>query len=189
MPQAYVNLSKPSQAPSVNGGILWPDTVNKILYLYGGEFGTDADSPSNFSLWMYDVIYNTWNASKPDETQDGIQRASYGAGVAVQDRAVGYHYGGWLSNNSVPEWGSSPLALSHLLQYDMLKNTWTNSSGPDSVGRAEGVMLYVPASDTGMLVYFGGVTAPSNNGTVSGQPMDVRSPVGFPCPCLEANDI
>ncbi|PLB51632.1 hypothetical protein P170DRAFT_422622 [Aspergillus steynii IBT 23096] len=172
MPQAYANLSKPSKVPSVNGGILWPDTVNKLLYLYGGEFGDDANSPDNFTLWMYDAIYNTWNATSDDETQNGIKRASYGAGVAVQDRAVGYYYGGWLSNYSVPEWGDSPVALSHLLQYDMLKNTWTNSSGPDSVGRAEGVMLYVPASDTGMLVYFGGVTTPSENGTVRGQPMD-----------------
>jgi hypothetical protein len=29
MPQQYANLSKPAQVPSVAGGILWPDTVNK----------------------------------------------------------------------------------------------------------------------------------------------------------------
>ncbi|KAH8429033.1 uncharacterized protein LDX57_006704 [Aspergillus melleus] len=171
MPQAYANLSKPSAVPSVNGGILWPDTVNKILYQYGGEFD-DNDDSSNFTLWMYDALYNTWNKTKEDDTQDGIQRASYGAGVTVQDRGVGYYYGGWLSNASVPDWGDSdPIALSHLLSYNMLENTWTNSSGPDSVGRAEGVMLYVPASD-GMLVYLGGVQTPSKNGTMTGQPMN-----------------
>lgn len=179
MPQAYANLSKPSKVPSVNGGILWPDTVNKLLYLYGGEYGGvssgDTDTPKNFTLWMYDAIYNSWNKTREDDTQSRIKRASYGAGVAVQDRAVGYYYGGWLSNDSVPDWGNSPpVALSHLLQYDMLKNTWTNSSGPDSVGRAEGFMVYIPASDTGMLVYFGGIQTSPKNGSVTGQPMDVR---------------
>jgi len=29
MPQQYANLSKPANVPSVAGGILWPDTINK----------------------------------------------------------------------------------------------------------------------------------------------------------------
>ncbi|PWY73122.1 hypothetical protein BO94DRAFT_627641 [Aspergillus sclerotioniger CBS 115572] len=171
MPQEYNNLSKPSTAPSVNGGILWPDTINKLLYLYGGEFSNNT-SPPAYSSWVYDIIYNTWNQTVADPTQSSIQRASYGAGVTLQDRAVGYYYGGWLSNTSVPGWGkAAPLVLSSFLQYDMLQNTWTNSSGPDSVGRAEGVMVYIPASDRGMLVYFGGVqtsTSASTNATGSG---------------------
>ncbi|KAE8378052.1 hypothetical protein BDV26DRAFT_262411 [Aspergillus bertholletiae] len=170
MPALYDNLTKPADAPDVNGGILWPDTVNKMIYLYGGQFS--KGSPENFSLWSYDALYNKWNTVTPDSTQANIQRASYGAGVALQDRAAGFYYGGWLSNLSVPDWGSqNPQALSSFLQYDMLQNTWTNSSGPDTIGRAEGAMVYIPASE-GMLVYIGGVQAPSNNGTTVGQPMD-----------------
>lgn len=30
MPQEYNNLSKPALVPSVNGGILWEDKVNKV---------------------------------------------------------------------------------------------------------------------------------------------------------------
>jgi hypothetical protein len=30
MPQEFANLSKPSSAPSVAGGILWEDSVNKV---------------------------------------------------------------------------------------------------------------------------------------------------------------
>lgn len=169
MPVEYNNLTKPTNAPDVSGGILWPDTVNKLFYLYGGEF---ADSPADFSMWMYDALYDTWNQTSADSTQSNIQRAAWGGGVALEDRAIGYYYGGWLSNASVPDWGSQPpVALSTFLQYDILDNKWTNSSGPDSVGRAEGVMVYIPASDRGMLVYFGGVQTASNNGTVVGQNM------------------
>lgn len=56
----------------------------------------------------------------------------------------------------------------------MIKNTWTNTTGPDSIGRAEGVMLYIPASDGGMLLYLGGVQDSFGNGTYLPQPMDVR---------------
>ncbi|KAE8387033.1 hypothetical protein BDV23DRAFT_186706 [Aspergillus alliaceus] len=170
MPAVYNNLTKPTDAPDVNGGILWSDAVNKMLYLYGGEFS--QGTPQNFSMWTYDALYNKWKTANPDITQANIQRASYGSGVTLQDRGVGYYYGGWLSNASVPAWGSRPpMALSSLLEYDMVHNTWMNSTGPDSVGRAEGAMVYIPASE-GMLVYFGGVKAPQNNGTTVGQPMD-----------------
>jgi hypothetical protein len=30
MPQEYNNLTKPASIPSVNGGILWEDKVNKV---------------------------------------------------------------------------------------------------------------------------------------------------------------
>ncbi|KAF7590916.1 hypothetical protein BBP40_002222 [Aspergillus hancockii] len=170
-PKVFSNLTKPQNAPNVNGGILWPDTANKLFYLYGGEYSEGI--PQSFSLWMYDAVYDRWNVTSASDSQTGIQRASYGAGVTVQDRAVGYYYGGWLSSASVPGWGSqSPLALSSFLQYEMLENRWRNTTGPDSVGRAEGAMLYIPAGDSGMLVYLGGLRAPRDgNGTV-GQPMD-----------------
>lgn len=32
-PTEYANLSKPAYVPSVQGGILWPDTVKKLFYL------------------------------------------------------------------------------------------------------------------------------------------------------------
>jgi hypothetical protein len=171
MPQEYKNLSKPAGAPDVSGGILWPDTVNKYFYLYGGEYQT---SPQSFQLWQYDVLHDNWTTMNPDTSQTGIQRASWGAGVTLQDRALGYYYGGWLTNMTVPTWGSTPYALTNMLTYNMVQNTWTNSSGIDGIGRAEGVMLYIPASDGGMLVYFGGIQSPTNNGTWIGQPMDVR---------------
>lgn len=162
MPQEYDNLTKGSQVPSLSGGILWADTVNKVLYLYGGE---STSSAQPFSLWAYDAIYNQWNQTVSD-TSD-ISPSSYGAGVAVNDRGVGYYYGGWMSNATIPNWAGPPIASSYLLSYDMIQNRWTNITGPDNTGRAEGVMVYIPASDGGMLVYFGGVETSSGSGNGS----------------------
>ena len=79
-----------------------------------------------------------------------------GAGATVQDKAVGYYYGGYLTGASVPGY-KSQTPLSSMLVYNMLDHTFTNQSGPDNVPRAEGSMVYIPAGDAGLLVYFGGV--------------------------------
>ncbi|QDS75309.1 hypothetical protein FKW77_001487 [Venturia effusa] len=170
MPQVYNTLSKPASVPSVIGGILWEDKINKVmLYLYGGEYS--QDSPDDFENWAYDIVNNNWTIISPDGTQSSVRRASFGAGVAVQDIAKGYYYGGWMTNQTIPSFGPNPVALSSLISYDMVKNTWRNISGPDSVGRAEGAMSYIPASDGGMLVYFGGIQTLYNNGSWQGVPM------------------
>ena len=56
-PPQYANLTKNSSIPAVAGGVLWQDEVNKVFWLYGGEF---ASAPSKFALWGYDVILNQW---------------------------------------------------------------------------------------------------------------------------------
>lgn len=142
-----------------------------MIYLYGGEYY--QSSPDSFANWAYDIVNNNWTVVPPDVTQFSVQKASYGAGVAVQDIAKGYYYGGWMTNQTIPSFGSNPVALSSLISYDMVKNTWKNITGPDSVGRAEGTMNYIPASDRGMLVYFGGIQTPYNNGSWQGVPMSV----------------
>jgi hypothetical protein len=87
-----------------------------------------------------------------------------GAGVTVQDKARGYYYGGWLTNSSVPGY-QSRTALRNMLVYDILANSFRNQSGPDDIPRAEGVMIYLPAGDSGLLVYFGGIQFPYGNET------------------------
>lgn len=67
-------LAKNESVPSVHGGILWPDTANKIVYQYGGEYGNDK--PEQFRLWYYDIVYNTWNMSNATTTD--VRRASWG---------------------------------------------------------------------------------------------------------------
>jgi hypothetical protein len=57
-------LAKNETVPSVSGGILWPDTANKIIYAYGGEQDNRDEKDERF--WYYDILYNTWNVSLSD---------------------------------------------------------------------------------------------------------------------------
>ncbi|KAH8195754.1 hypothetical protein TruAng_010082 [Truncatella angustata] len=168
MPQLYSNLSKNATIPTVNGGILWADNVNKNFYLFGGEY---FQTPSNdLSLYSFDTLNNYWT-TLDDIPQSIVSGVSYGAGVSISELGDAFYYGGWLSNASDPGWAGSRMATTGLIHYDMDGNQWENITGPDNVGRAEGAMVYLPASDKGLLVYFGGIQDPGN-GTIIGQPMD-----------------
>ncbi|ATZ49029.1 hypothetical protein BCIN_04g02290 [Botrytis cinerea B05.10] len=168
MPQLHANLSKNASIPNVSGGVLWGDEVNKRFYLFGGDnFGS---SPSSPNLYSYDLLYNQWeNFGSPN---NGVTSVSYGMGVGISDLGQGYMLGGWQSNASIPGWTGPPLATSGLIKYDYQYGTWTNNTGPDQIGRAEGAMVYLPASRTGVLVYFGGIQTPYNNETVVSSPMN-----------------
>ncbi|KAK2604285.1 hypothetical protein N8I77_007228 [Diaporthe amygdali] len=168
MPQLHANLSKNASIPDVSGGILWGDNINKQFYLFGGEYYNTPPTP--FNLYSYDVLNDSWNNLGPP-SQSGINAVSYGSGVGISELGLGFYYGGWLSNNSVPSWSGPPMATTGLIKYDMDQGSWTNNTGPDSTRRAEGTMNYIPASDGGLLIYFGGIQD-QENGTTTGQPMD-----------------
>jgi hypothetical protein len=91
--------------------------------------------------------------------------------VSISERGEGYYYGGWNSNATTPGYTGDPIAVSNLVKYNMDTNVWTTSTGPDPTPRAEGVMVYLPASDGGLLVYFGGISQPYGNSTTVGVPM------------------
>lgn len=167
MPKQYANLTKNNTVPDVHGGILWPDEVNKVFWLYGGEYSA---APSTFQLWGYDTILNQWNLSSAGSTSaSAIKRVSYGAGTTIGGK--GYYYGGYLNSYTNPLWSGPALATSNLVTFDMDANTLTNNTAFDSVGRAEGVMVSIPASAGGMLIYFGGVVFPYGNS--SEEPMSM----------------
>lgn len=161
MPKQYDNLTKDNTVPNVAGGVLWADEVNKVFWLYGGEFST---APTPFQLWGYDTILNQWNNSNAASTAaTPMQRVSYGAGTTMAGK--GYYYGGYLNSLTNPLWSGQPLATSNLVTFDMDTGIMSNNTGYDSTGRAEGVMVGIPASAAGMLVYFGGVAYPFANTT------------------------
>ncbi len=170
MPQLYANLTKNAAIPSVNGGTLWADDVNKRFYLFGGEYYQQPPSPQ-FTLWAFDTIYQEWE-SFGSPTQDDIAAVSYGAGVSISETGEGYYYGGWKSSNTMPGWTGPPVAMTGLVKYSMDSNHLSTNAGPDEIGRAEGAMVFVPIGDGGMLVYLGGVQDTGTNGTVVGQPME-----------------
>ncbi|KAF4447203.1 hypothetical protein F53441_9250 [Fusarium austroafricanum] len=168
MPQIHANLSKNDSILSVHGGALWADDINYRLYLFGGQFF--GGSPITSSLMSYDIWYDQWDDFGPPA--EGISRVSYGASTTVKERGEGYYYGGYLSRASDSDWSGKRRATADLIRYKMDDNAWSKLAGPDNIKRAEGVMTFIPASDRGMLVYFGGVQDPENNGTLVAQPMD-----------------
>ncbi|GKT48028.1 Kelch repeat-containing protein [Colletotrichum spaethianum] len=172
MPPLYANLSKNGSIPNVAGGALWSDSVNKRLYLFGGEHNL-GEPPLPFNLYGYDILNNQWDSFGPSRTGASISKVSYGAGVSVDSRGEAYYFGGWLSNASVPNWGTGPpVATTGLVKYTMDTNSFSNNTGPDNIRRAEGSLQYIPAGEGGMLIYFGGIQDLSANGTATGQPID-----------------
>ncbi|KAF2626381.1 hypothetical protein BU25DRAFT_432178 [Macroventuria anomochaeta] len=172
-PDQYANLSKDPEVPSVSGGVLWPDPVNKLFYLFGGEYGDTNEvkrrdgQGSGFTLWFYDTIYDSWNKSKRHGSQDGIRWPALGAG-AVSDAGDAYYYGGYLTNTSDFRTDGQPVMQNGLITYNMDSRQWTNQTW-DETPRAEGSLHYLPASEGGMLVYFGGLETDQSNGNVTYQ--------------------
>ncbi|KAH7074813.1 hypothetical protein BKA63DRAFT_321944 [Paraphoma chrysanthemicola] len=161
-PPLDASLPKSPDVPSVSGGVLWPDNINKLFYLFGGEYSNS--SVQSFSgLWFYDTLNNKWDRATSDGSQAQISWPAFGA-TAITDEGMAYYYGGYLSNRSVSGWTGPPLMLNSLARYDMNKRTWSNRT--DGIPRAEGALQYIPAGDRGMLIYFGGVET-STGGFVS----------------------
>ncbi|KAK4190088.1 autophagy-related protein 3 [Podospora australis] len=170
-------LSKNSTVPSVSGGTLWTDDINKRFYLFGGEHNQQPAAPPivpQYVLWSYDVLNDQWDSLGPPTGAD-VGGVAYGAGATISERGEGFYYGGWKSNSSVPGWNGPPSLTTGMVRYTMASNDWRNYTGPDSLGRAEGSMVFLPISDGGMLVYLGGVKqGPGSGGNSSlvGQGLD-----------------
>lgn len=147
----------------MSGGILWPDEVNKCFYQFGGEFTNG--SASEFNMHTYDVLLDQWNVT--ENKAAGVfatQRAAYGAGTHIESLGLGFYLGGWMSNKTSPDWTGPPVATADLVRFEYSTGYLSNTTGPDDVGRAEGQMVYLPVSDSGLLVYFGGIEDQLQNG-------------------------
>jgi hypothetical protein len=170
MPTIFTNLTRNNTEPTVAGGALWGDSVNMVLYQFGGQatgHGHPHGGHEGFSL--FDLILNQWNRSQGAFHQ---HKVSWGASTTVDELGQGYFLGGWKENRTAPSMVGRR-ASSHLLRYDMSSNSFTNLSGPDHVGRAEGVMIFLPVSDAGLLIYIGGVLDPQRNGSFVPAPMEI----------------
>ncbi|KAF5650210.1 uncharacterized protein FTJAE_634 [Fusarium tjaetaba] len=98
-----ISLSKNDSIPSVHGGILWGDSVNKRFYLFGGEWN-NGFSQGTYSLLSYDIIYDKWDHFGTPDITPLPKIASYGAGVGISETGMGYYLGGWISNASMSGW-------------------------------------------------------------------------------------
>ncbi|RFN44933.1 hypothetical protein FIE12Z_10828 [Fusarium flagelliforme] len=167
-----ISLSKNASIPSVHGGILWGDNVNKRFYLYGGEWN-NGFSQEPYSLLSYDIIYDKWDDFGTPDITPPPKIASYGAGVGVSETGMGYYLGGWISNASMSGWTDERSMTSNFYRYSYDSGEFTQEAGIGKQPRAEGGMVWIPAGDSlGLLVYLGGIVDPHGNNTEAPQPFD-----------------
>ncbi|KAK6514370.1 hypothetical protein TWF506_008766 [Arthrobotrys conoides] len=158
-------LQKPNGPPAVALGYLWHDYSS--LYLYGGQYSdTPPVQPDPFKLWKYSIKDSTWSTpsttTSSSTTQQKIERAAEGAGVTIPDKnnPRGYYFGGHLDGYTTNGWSQSTprLYLTSMIEYDMSKSTWTNHTedGASFPERADGVVVYIPWGERGILLALGG---------------------------------
>ncbi|VUC25921.1 unnamed protein product [Clonostachys rosea] len=168
-PQLHINLDKNRTMPTIAGGILWPDSVNKRFYLYGGNWILPQRAEA-FTLTGYDIINDRWDDFGPSKTKLNV--SALGAGVGVSQTGKGYYYGGWISDKSMDGGPKDAAMVSDFYEYTYDDNTFKSLKGIDDRPRAEGGMVWIPTGDwAGVLVYMGGVVGGDGNKT-SPQPLD-----------------
>ncbi|KAG5811542.1 hypothetical protein H9Q74_004638 [Fusarium xylarioides] len=171
-PDLNISLSKNDSIPSVHGGILWGDSVNKRFYLYGGEWN-NGFSQEPYSLLSYDIIYDKWDDFGTPDITPPPKITSYGAGVGVSETGMGYYLGGWISNASMSGWTGDQTMSSNFYTYSYDSEKFTQAASLSKQPRAEGGMVWIPAGDSlGLLVYLGGIFDPYGNNTEAPQPFD-----------------
>ncbi|CUS15361.1 unnamed protein product, partial [Tuber aestivum] len=163
-------LPQPKGPPAVANGYLWHSNNN--LYLYGGLFSDKpVAKPTAFSIWKYDIAAEEWSdiTSKTSVSSDSgnkrIERAAEGAGISVPQQSKGYYFGGHLDAYTTEGWSvqTTRVYLKSLLEFDMEGNVFRNVTehGLEKAGvpeRADGVLLFVPWGEEGILVALGGGT-------------------------------
>ena len=111
---AVNGLPQPSGPPPVSNGYLW--NSYDTLYLYGGEFSDNpVTTPSDFSLWSYDIKGASWTQHTDPQTSAGnnsdggnqpVQRAAEGAGISVPELGRGWYFAGHLDEHTTPGWSN-----------------------------------------------------------------------------------
>jgi hypothetical protein len=163
MPTMRTLPKKNATVPSLAGGALWADSVNNVFYAFGGYF-SDLQ-PSLFVTWLYIVALESWTSVS---TTGNSSYVAYGMATVADDAGVGYYLGGYQDNQTQSGWTGSRLYTSNLLSFDMTTRTYANNSGPDKSGRGEGLMAFIPASTSGLLISFGGLVQDPLTGETSG---------------------
>lgn len=169
----------PAVIPTVYGGVLWGDSVYKQFYVFGGAM--TAGLPADFHQFRYDIVHDSWDDLGAPKTPVPPTIASYGGGIGVSETGEGYYYGGWISNASMPGWSRPPAMSLNFYKYDYDTNNLTLMNSPDGLPRAEGAMAWIPAGNTGLIVYFGGLVDLSGNGGTDPQSLNkilVYDPLG-----------
>jgi hypothetical protein len=163
MPNVNVGV-KDASVPSLAGGFLWVDEINHVFYAFGGFFPDSR--PTDFNTWSYDTKLDSWSIV-PTQGENPTYVA-YGMGATAADAGVGYYLGGYHDNQTQNSWYDRRLYSSTLVKFDMVNRRYSNTSGPDSRGRGDRIMVFIPASTSGLLIFLGGVAQDPLTRNISG---------------------
>ncbi|PSN58874.1 hypothetical protein BS50DRAFT_475119, partial [Corynespora cassiicola Philippines] len=159
-PQQFVLPSK--LPPNVAGGSLWADEINNIFYAFGGYF--TSETPKPFETWAFDGNQRTW--SNIITQGESMAYAAHGMSAVSPDTGISYYLGGYQDALTTAEWSGPRRYISRMTTFNMVTREYSTLSGPDLSGRGEGSMHFIPASNAGMLIYYGGVEQyPGSNET------------------------
>jgi hypothetical protein len=163
MPKMTIAPPKNSTIPALAGGALWSDAINDKFYTFGGYF--PASDPIPFQTWAFHDAHGTWTPVLTQGTN--VSYVAHGMSAVAPDAGVGYYLGGFQDGGTTKGWSASRLYTPSLVQFDLVSWTFTNGTGPDGNGRGEGVMVFIPASTSGLLIYFGGLIQDPSSGVLS----------------------
>ncbi|PSN61858.1 hypothetical protein BS50DRAFT_625213 [Corynespora cassiicola Philippines] len=166
MPKQFIVDTK--QPPSLAGGNLWVDEINNMFYAFGGYF--TSETPKPFETWVFDGVQNTW--SNVTTQGDEVAYIAHGMSAVAPDAGIGYHLGGYQDETTDSKWSGPRRYVSEMVTFDMVTRQYSSLPGPDTLGRGEGNMLFIPASFAGLLIYFGGVSQDLQNNQVQHASME-----------------
>ncbi|KAJ5963440.1 Galactose oxidase/kelch beta-propeller [Penicillium vulpinum] len=163
-----------SIAPNyVNGATFANDNE---FYLYGGmRVNTNSSDPPSadrvlsYAAYQYGAFRSSWEPGWKQESlsTDVTQYITNGAAVSAPSENLGFYFSGMRA----PDWGDFTLTLGQstqtantLITLDMSvlgDGKWINTTLPSYIpGRSSAELVWVPVSESGVLVAIGGVVEP-----------------------------
>ncbi|KAJ5144048.1 Galactose oxidase/kelch beta-propeller [Penicillium bovifimosum] len=161
-------------APTYVDGTMFAN--DNEFYLYGGMLpNTDSTEPPpanqvlSYAAYQYGAFKSSWTPGWNQEylSKNVTRYITNGAAASVPSENLGFYFSGMRA----PDWGDftvnqlqSNVTAHTLITLDMSTiqdGKWTNDTLPSYIpGRANAELVWVPVSDSGVLVAIGGVIDP-----------------------------
>ncbi|PLB46355.1 hypothetical protein P170DRAFT_438177 [Aspergillus steynii IBT 23096] len=162
-------------APNYRDGVMFAN--DDQLYLYGGLLrSTESQDPPagdrvlGYEKYQYGPYRSSWEAGfYEDQLDNDVTRyVTHGAGASAPSENLGFYFSGMHGANwgSIADDQSANRSSQRMIKVDMSEmrgNVWSNTSLPDYVpARANAELVWLPVSDSGVLVAIGGVLNPES---------------------------
>ncbi|KAL2862472.1 uncharacterized protein BJX67DRAFT_366303 [Aspergillus lucknowensis] len=162
-------------APTYQDGVMFANDYK--FYLYGGllvptdsQDDAAADRVLAYERFEYGPHSNLWEPGFiEDQLDDDMTRyVTDGAGVSVPSENLGFYVSGMRAPGWGPIWDNETATRlsQQMIRVDMSEMrdpVWSNLTIPDSVpARANAEAVWVPVSDSGVIVLVGGVNNPES---------------------------